>query len=289
MILFLRGHIRNSFNTNALYILLTEIIKTVEESEEIDIYIQTWNVFQSNISWRTLEENNEFVTEATIYTYFRDLTPYIKHISILDDTKIKLIGDVTGTIMNTKAPKLGWKNMLYGICNELTYMKENTDSESGPDPLVINTRFDIMTNSFPMSSDFVLWFIKNNMSYVGNIMKVMNDRGCAGIDNIYIGKLNKMRQLLHHLYENLDTIMLKYQDVIHHELIFFYENNPAIPLPNFKKIADDKQKNNTDERPPSQKRFTESHSMNHLMQSSKKTYGKIGLDSVRQKWSKFAI
>jgi hypothetical protein len=242
-------------------------------------------VFQSNISLRTLEENNEFVTEATIYTYFRDLTPYIKHISILDDSKIELIGDLTGTIMNTKAPKLGWKNMLYGICNELNYMKENTDT----DRLVINTRFDIMTNSFPMTSQFILWFIKNNVSYSGNIMKVINDSGCAGVDNIYIGKLNKMRQLLHHLYENLDTIMLKYQDVVHHELIFFYENNPAIQLPNFKKIADDKLKDEIDDRPPTQKRIAESHNMNHLMRSSKKTYGKIGLESVYQKWSKFAI
>jgi hypothetical protein len=272
MILFLRGHIRNSFDTNALYILLNEIIKTVEEVDEIDIYIQTWNVLQSNISWRTLTQDNEEVTENTIYTYFRDLKPYIKHISILNDTKIKLIGDISGTIMNTRAPKLGWKNMLYGICHGLNYMKENVDAN----PLVINTRFDILTNSCPISLPFFLLFIKNNHSYSGNIMKVINDAGCTGIDNLYIGKLNEMQGFLNYLYENLDTIMLKYQDVIHHELIFFYENNPAITIPNFKQIA-----------VPNP--VVSAHTMNHLMPSSKKTYGKIGFETLHQKWSKFSF
>jgi hypothetical protein len=89
-------------------------------------------------------------------------------------------------------------------------------------------RFDVVNNSFPLHSSFILSFIKQNLTYSKDIMKVINDRGCPGIDNIYIGKLDKMQWFINNLYSNLDEIIKKYINIFHHELIFFYENNPTI-------------------------------------------------------------
>lgn len=281
MILLIRGHIRDSFDNNNFYILLKSIIETVEEVDDLDIYIQTWNIKQSNISWRSIEENIEEITEETIYTYFRDLIPYIKHISIFDDKKIQLIGDLSGNICDTKAPKIGWKNMFYGICEELNYIKENVSTN----PLIINMRFDILNNSFSFDSTFILSFIKQNLTYSNDIMKVTNDKGCAGIDNIYIGKLNNMHLFLNKLYINLDEIIKKYIGIFHHELIFFYENNPKILYLNKTK---DITENNKPPMPPTKSKiFKPALLNNQLLQNSKKTYGKVYLDTVKDKWSKF--
>jgi hypothetical protein len=233
MILFLRGHIRNSFDDNNLYILLRNIIDIVPN---IDIYIQTWNVIQSNLSWRILEANNEEVTQNTIKNYFRDLSTYIKHINILDDTKINLIGDLSGNITNTKAPKKGWKNMLYGICNELSYMKNEND----PSTIVINTRFDILSNFVSFLDIEILDFICKNITFSDNIMKFINEEVRMGVDNIYIGKLDKMQEFLNYFYVNLDNILKKYQNIFHQELIFFYENDPSLVYIDNQSIEDSK-------------------------------------------------
>jgi hypothetical protein len=281
MLLLIRGHIRNCFDNNDFYILLKSIIEIVETIDDLDIYIQTWNIKQSNISWRTLEEIVEEVTEETIYTYFRDLNPYIKHISILDDKKIQLIGDLSGNICDTKAPKIGWKNMLYGICHELNHIKENVSTN----PLIINMRFDLANNSFPLHSSFILSFINENLTYSKPAMKVINDSGCPGIDNIYIGKLDKMHGFINNLYLNLDKIIKKYMGIFHHELIFFYENNPRIVFSN--KIQDGVGKDKLMMPPMKSKIFKPAFVTHNILQNSKKTYGKVYLDSVNSKWAKF--
>lgn len=281
MILLIRGHIRNCFDNNEFYILLKNIIEIIETVDDLDIYIQTWNIKQSNISWRTIEEIVEEVTEETISTYFRDLNPYINHISILDDKKIQLIGDLSGNICSTKAPKIGWKNMLYGICQELNYIKENVSTN----PLIINMRFDVVNNSCPLHPNFILSFINQNLTYSKNIMKVFNDNGCPGIDNIYIGKLDNMHSFLNNLYLNLDEIIKKYEGIFHHELIFFYENNPKIAFLN--KTQDITENNKPPVPPTKSKIFKPALLNNHFLSNSKKTYGKVYLDSVNSKWSKF--
>jgi len=281
MLLLIRGHIRNCFDNNDFYILLKSIIEIVETVDDLDIYIQTWNIKQSNISWRTLEEINEDVTEETISTYFRDLNPYIKHISILDDKKIELVGDLSGNICDTKAPKIGWKNMLYGICHELNHIKENVSLN----PLIINMRFDVVNNSFPLHSSFILSFIKQNLTYSKDIMKVINDRGCPGIDNIYIGKIDNMHRFINNLYSNLDEIIKKYINVFHHELIFFYENNPTIVFLNKTQYSVG---NDNQMMPPTKSKIFKPVLVNpNILQNSKKTYGKVYLDSVNSKWAKF--
>ena len=217
MILYLRGHVRNSFNNNNLYYLLKYINRVMPN---IKIYIQTWNIIQSNISWREMNEIDYTVTNELIFNYFRDLSKNIKEIIILDDKKIELIGDLSGNICDTKAPKKGWKNMWYGICEGLKNIKRNFHNE-----LVINTRFDILSNSVSLNEQYILYFIKNNMNYSEKKMKVYNLNGCFGIDNIFIGNIDNMLVFIEYFYTNLDEILKKYPIILHQELIFFNENN----------------------------------------------------------------
>ena len=54
MIILLRGHIRNSFDTQYLY----ELMQYLSNNYNIEIYIHTWDIIQNNISWREIKENN---------------------------------------------------------------------------------------------------------------------------------------------------------------------------------------------------------------------------------------
>ena len=101
MILLLRGHVRNAFDDSRLY----ELIKQLYATYKISIYIHTWNIQQSNVSWRPIGENKNTVSEELIYTYFKELKDCIKHIIIDDDSKIKSSPDTTPTPPPTPALK----------------------------------------------------------------------------------------------------------------------------------------------------------------------------------------
>lgn len=223
MILFLRGHIRNSFDDDKLYYLIKKIKILIPD---IKIFIQTWNIIQSSVSWRKMNEINYSVSSEMIYNYFRDLEPNIIKILILDDTNIELIGDLTGNICNTKAPKKGWKNMWYGIYEGLKTIELYVDDKNiFINKNVINIRFDILTNFAALNEDFILNFIKKNITYSGNKMKVFSENTCFGIDNFFIGNIFNMLEFIEFLYFNLDIILEKYPYIFHQEFIFYYENN----------------------------------------------------------------
>ena len=122
MIILLRGHIRGSFKNDDLY----NLIKELSRKFDIQIYIHTWNIVQNNLSWRKLKTIPTRVSNDTIYNYFRDLKPLIKKIIIDDDKKIKLIGNTKGNVCRSGCPRIGWKNMWYGIYTIMKYtMKKN--------------------------------------------------------------------------------------------------------------------------------------------------------------------
>ena len=110
MILIIRGHIRNSFETKNLYNLVKEIHIIFPN---LKLFIHTWNIFANNISWRNIMINEQNVNEKIIYDYFDDLSHLITNIIIDDDTKINLIGNLNGKI-NGSMPIIGWKNYWYG-------------------------------------------------------------------------------------------------------------------------------------------------------------------------------
>jgi len=219
MILLLRGHIRESFKNNRLYNLIKGISDIL--GGNLDIYIQTWNVLQSNVSWRVIPENTTVVDEIMIYTYFRDLRYNIRHILILDDSSLPLVGSCNGKVCSSLMPKRGWKNMWYGIYRGLLSI-----SDDGVElhKLVLNTRFDILENFVPVNEEKIKYYVKNNMGYSGENMKFFINGAKWGVDNIYIGRLDSMTDLVSNFHFDLDDIMQRYPKVTSQEFLFYYEN-----------------------------------------------------------------
>jgi len=216
MFIMLRGHIRNSFQDDKLY----NLIKNISLKNNIKLYIHTWNIIQSDLSWRKLDKIEYPVDESMIRNYFKDLNRYIVEIMIDDDKHINLEGSVDGFVSMTETPKRGWKNMWYGkkrlidsINRDIVNIEEN----------IINIRFDIFTNSHALSNGFILNFIEENKNKIDRI-KLISNHEILGIDNFYLGTLNAMFNLIYNFHFNLDDILLKHK-VRNQEFLVFRENN----------------------------------------------------------------
>jgi len=215
IIIILRGHVRTSFENNKLY----ELIKKINLFYNVHIYIHTWNIQQSNISWRQIDSINNIINEEFIYNYFKDLSPLIKHIIIDDDTKIKLIGNIIGTI-GPRCPIIGWKRYLYGLYQIIDYVKNVSIDE-----FIINMRFDIFSNSNNISEEQILFFIYSNYNnkfkknvFIYNTLKY-------GLDNVFCGNSKTMYILCKYFNENLDYIISKNKSIINQEYLLFIEND----------------------------------------------------------------
>lgn len=222
MILLLRGHIRNSFFDNKLYNLIKSIY---DFDNNLIIYIHTWNVFSNNISWREISIDNSHVNEKLIFKYFSDLKHLIKKIIIDDDSKILLNGNLEGKINNWRTPIIGWKNYWYGKFKLVEYVYNNYKCDNH---LVINTRFDILSNfnSKNINNDLIINFLKDNVkkNFEKNIFLNENFPH-HGIDNFYLGNINTMYLLSNYFHNSLDYILKKNSDVLITERIVFLENN----------------------------------------------------------------
>jgi len=218
IILLLRGHIRNSFKDNKLF----NFVKYLSKNYNLKIYIHTWNVFSSSLSWRPIELNNNNITKTDIMIYFSSINDNIISITIDDDNCIKLIGDTNGNIFSTKLPKLAWKRMWYGIFKTIEIIKENESEDS----FVINTRFDIFNNSNSFDDNNILLFIESIVNKKITKNEFINDsEKLVGIDNFYMGNIDTMYLLIKEFYSNLDDINNKYIDIHFQEVVVFYENN----------------------------------------------------------------
>lgn len=220
MILIIRGHIRNSFEKKELYNLVKEIYSLFSD---IKIYIHTWNIFANNISWRKIDKNNKIVTEQIIYDYFDDIKHLIETIIIDDDTKINLIGNISGKINNGPMPIIGWKNYWYGKYKIIDYLYNKNIDEN---ETILNFRFDICNNSNNFDNKQIINFIKNNSKtiFTKNIF-LFNDERHLGIDNIYIGNVNTMHKLINEFFYDLDNILIKNKDTVHQEMLVFRINS----------------------------------------------------------------
>jgi len=218
MIVIIRGHIRNAFNTHHLKFFVHQIYSIYPN---LHIYIHTWSIYSSNTSWRTIEQNDKIVTKDDIYKYFKGFEYLIKHIIIDDDTNIKLIGNLKGNICNTCCPIIGWKKYLCGKYKIVDYLKKNNLPLNEP---IINFRFDLFDNSFTFKKKQIINFINNfaNMNFKKN--KFMFNHEERGIDNIYIGNLSTMHKLLYKLHHDLDKIIENNDEIINQEFLFFRTN-----------------------------------------------------------------
>lgn len=219
MILILRGHIRRSFETKQLYNLVKELYIIFPD---LKIFIHTWNIFANNISWRNITKNETSVNDKIIYDYFDDLKHLVKNIIIDDDSKINLIGNLYGKINNGPTPIIGWKNYWYGKYKIIDYLYNiNTDENE----MIINCRFDVMSNSNNFDQAFIVNFIKNNSKtiFTKNIFLFNHEHN--GIDNIYIGNINTLYKLISKFFYELDDILIKNNNTVNQEKLVYRINN----------------------------------------------------------------
>jgi len=224
MIILLRGHIRDFMNKQTLF----EFIKHLTTITSIEIYIHTWNIVQSSKSWRRLTENNAIVTEEILYSYFKDLSVFIKHIIIEDDKHIQLVGKTEGNIGKGPCPLIAWKNYWHGQYQIIKYIdscKENKNE------MVLNLRFDLFncTNNHYFNLENVQNYVTthfNNQVFNKNVF-FKNNNFC-GVDNIYIGNINTMYKLIHYFCHQLDEILEQYPNIINQEFLVFDENNAIV-------------------------------------------------------------
>lgn len=219
MILVIRGHIRNSFESDDLKKFIKE---NYALNENIKIYIHTWNIIANNISWRLINKNETIVTEEMIYDYFGEFKHLIKHIIIDDDSKIELIGKTEGRLHSM--PLIGWKNYWYSKYKIINYLY--TQCNINANETIVNFRFDIFNNSNSFKINDLLHFIKNNE--INEFTKnkfLFNDANHCGIDNIYMGNINTLHKLVKHFFYDLDDILLKNKYVWHQEFLVFMMND----------------------------------------------------------------
>lgn len=221
MILILRGHIRDAFNTQDLKNLIADIYHM---DPTLEIYIHTWNVFSNGISWRAVGVNLQRVTTHTIHSYFGELSPLIKHMIIEDDADLPLLGNVSGVVASSGMPIRGWKNYWYGKYQIIQYIQQH--SSTSP---IINTRFDVLNNSNSFDHHDILQFIdyyKNTYFFKNQFMPTTNG---LGMDNLYMGNLNTMYTLIHHFAHHLDEIETTYRSIQNQELLVPIMNERLFP------------------------------------------------------------
>ena len=221
MILIIRGHIRNSFETKDLYNLIKELNIIFPN---LKIFIHTWNIYANNISWKQINANKGIITNKIIYDYFDDLTHLIEYVIIDDDTKIELIGNLHGKINRGPMPIIGWKNYWYGKYKIIDHIYKSTNIDKSS--TVVNCRFDIMNNSNSFDSHRIINFIKNNgeIKFTKNIF-LFDDEKHEGIDNIYIGNVCTMYKLCNIFFNDLDNILLKNNDTVNQEHLVYRINS----------------------------------------------------------------
>ena len=232
MIVIIRGHVRDAFETSKLYFFLTQLKWQVQS---LEIYIHTWDVFANSASWRPVKENRKMVTEDTIYMYFGDLSPCIRHIIIDDDSQIQLVGSTGGRVCASRMPVKGWKNYWYGQHRIVDYVFRKVGRNNNA--VVVNTRFDLFSNSNTFDEGAVLQFIKRNAGRPLTQNLFMASAPTAGIDNLYLGTVGTMHRLVHEFQFRLDDIMRAFSDVTYQEHLVFYINSrlfdPAPRKPGF--------------------------------------------------------
>jgi len=204
------------------------LIKELAAHVHIDIYIHTWTVVQSNMSWRALKQDNTPVTQETIVTYFDDLAPLIKHIIIEDDSNIVLNGNLEGRVGSSRAPLLGWKRYWYGQYHMMQYIAANMKD----DDAILNMRFDVLENSCSLLPEHIVNFVTAlDPPFTKNVF--MKHEEFAGCDNVYAGSVNTMLALITHFHENLDSILELEHRIQYQEYLVMRENDAIFDSSSF--------------------------------------------------------
>jgi hypothetical protein len=208
MNLIIRGHIRKSFSNKILY----NFIYSISKKNKLCIYIHTWNVFQSERSWRRIVADERAVEESTVRDYFDGLDVSIRSVKVEDEREVEIKGKKEGSIGHTPCPVLGYKYMFHGMLSAA----ESVLKDSGPDEMVVQTRFDILSNWAKLKEEKIVEFFDIAPSKrIQFMMEEVANESTVGIDNIYMARAKDMRDFLKHMLENLDDINIKHKSKMH--------------------------------------------------------------------------
>lgn len=213
---YIRGHIRNSFNTDRLKNFV-QMLKL--HFPNIKFILQTWKCKEckKGESWKQINEDNTIISKQIIENYFEDKN-ITNQCLIIDEKTIELIGSTNGTIGIGPCPKQGWKNMWYGIYKGLKDINSTNN-------IIVSFRydyFDIIQNNH-IKEEKIIQFIKNNL-YKENIEFISYN--VPGTDNLYMGRYNKVKDLIYKFHFKLDDILNMNKNIYHQEYLVNYVANP---------------------------------------------------------------
>ena len=195
---YIRGHIRDSFNTDRL----KNFVKLLKSNfKNIKFILQTWKhkEFKKNESWRCIKEDNTIISREIIENYFKD-KDITERCLIIDERSIELVGKTHGRVEGSLAPTLGWKNMWYGIYKGLEHLDDNSSN------IIVSFRYDYFNihQSKGINDEQIIKFISDNLNSVYIRFIKYN---CEGTDNLYMGRCNKIKTLIKRFHYNLDDIL----------------------------------------------------------------------------------
>ena len=214
----IRGHIRNSFKTDRL----KKFVKLLKmHFPNIKFILQTWQQQQCKVknSWRNINENNSIVSKEQIENYFED-KDITKRCLIIDEESIELVGKTSGNIGIGPCPKKGWKNMWCGIYNGLKFLENDSCNKS-----IVSFRFDYfdIEQSKEINESKIVKFINENLN-TNDIQFI--EYGKFGTDNLYMGSIDKITDLIERFHFNLDDILDKHNKIYNQEfLVNFVADN----------------------------------------------------------------
>ena len=225
MIVVLRGHIRNSFQTRTLYFFLKRICSLVPK---VRLYVHTWNVVSNSTSWRYVERNDAPVTEDLVRAYLDGLP--VRHVIVDDDRFVTLHGNLEGKVGRSNMPLLGWKNYWYGKHRILHHLLQHEPSSE----VVLNCRFDVFDNSNSLALEPTFAFVQRNAPAPLKANVFLLDKPFLGVDNLYMGTVQTMYMLSRQFYFHLDRLLLANRDCTNQEYLVFEANALLFLQPRFK-------------------------------------------------------
>lgn len=216
----LRGHIRNGLTDSGLRAFVYKLAHA--RNIELDIYCHTWKEHEAKSSYRELDRscllkvNSELISHYFASGLEGPLHQRICDITVQDDSKLKLNGNLEGVVCDSKIPRVAWKRMWAGQMQLL----DTIANSNKPYDVVINTRYDMFTSPICKTSSGVLMRLFQGRGAI-NFKYPAYTRVSIGVDNFYCGRLDSMHSLVKDFHENLDTIAAQYPAVqIHEQLVY---------------------------------------------------------------------
>jgi hypothetical protein len=215
--LALRGHIRDGL-TDARLRQFVEKLMSTRRISGCDVYCHTWKEHEAKSSYRELDHDVKLkVTPDLIKHYFgKNIRPHIKSLQIVDDSKLKLKGNLEGNIAQTPLPVIAWKRMWAGK----RQLIDTIDDSGIVYDKIINTRYDLFTHRLCLMNDSLHMRIINSSNKLCFKYPAYT-RNPVGLDNFYVGGLDVMQKLIHSFDDRLDEIVQKYPNIEFQEKIVY--------------------------------------------------------------------